>query len=65
MVVDDSLLARTMIRDHSRNLPGLDGSRAQNGEDTLAKTAEIDDIQLMTLDLNMLGIDGLELSVRL
>jgi len=60
IVVDDTILFRTVITDVLRTIPGVDivGSAA-SGKVALAKIAELKP-DLVTLDIEMPGMDGLQ-----
>ncbi len=65
LIVDDSKVSRMMIRGivESR-MPDWELVEAGSGEEALEKTATID-IDFFSLDLNMPGMDGLELIEKL
>lgn len=65
LIVDDSRLSRLMIRTfitHAR--PDWIIIEANNGPEALEKTAAVP-VDLMTIDLNMPGMDGLTLATQL
>lgn len=65
LVCDDSRISRMMIKaiivDRKPNWTVIE---AENGDDALAKVAE-QPFDIATLDLNMPGMDGLELAEKL
>ncbi|MGE3539886.1 MAG: response regulator transcription factor [Candidatus Tectimicrobiota bacterium] len=65
LIVDDSRLSRLMIRTFiSQAHPCWEIIEASNGQEALEKTACLD-IDAMTIDLNMPGMDGLTLATTL
>jgi len=65
LIVDDSRLSRMMIRTFISNAhPDWSIVEASNGQEALEKTAACP-VHVMTIDLNMPGIDGLTLATQL
>ena len=65
LIVDDSRLSRMMIRTFiTQAHPDWTIIEASNGQEALEKTAA-QTVDLMTIDLNMPGMDGLTLATRL
>jgi CheY-like chemotaxis protein len=65
LIVDDSRLSRMMIRAFiTQAHPDWTIIEASNGQEALEKTAT-QTVDLMTIDLNMPGMDGLTLATRL
>lgn len=65
LVVDDSQVARMMIKGYSQDLrPDWQIHEAENGEKALS-LAQDNHYQLITLDLNMPGMDGFELAQKI
>src|ERR1051325_7847770 len=65
LIVDDSRLARMMIRAFvTQAHPDWTVLEASNGPEALEKTAT-QSVDLMTIELNMPGMDGLTLAVQL
>ena len=64
LIVDDSRLSRMMIRTFiTRVHPDWTIIEASNGQEALEKTATLT-VDIMTVDLNMPGIDGLTLATQ-
>ena len=65
LVVDDSRVSRMLIRAIiSQADPQAQVIEASNGDEALAKTETVS-VTMATLDLNMPGMDGLSLAVKL
>jgi len=65
LVVDDSRLSRMMIRAFiAQAYPDWTVIEASNGQEALERTAT-QTVDLMTIDLNMPGMDGLTLATQL
>jgi len=65
LIVDDSRLSRMMIRAFiTQTHPDWAIVEASNGSEALEKTATLT-VDLMTIDLNMPGMDGLTLATQL
>ena len=65
LIVDDSRLSRMMIRAFiTQAHPDWTIVEASNGQEALEKTAT-QTVDLMTIDLNMPGMDGLTLATQL
>ena len=65
LIVDDSRLSRMMIRAFiTQAHPDWTIIEASNGQEALEKTAS-QAVDLMTIDLNMPGMDGLTLAAKL
>ena len=65
LIVDDSRLSRMMIRTVITQVhPDWTIIEASNGQEALEKTAT-QTVDLMTIDLNMPGMDGLTLAAQL
>lgn len=65
LIVDDSRLSRLMIRTFiAQAHPDWRIIEASNGQEALEKTAT-QAVDLMTIDLNMPGMDGLTLAAQL
>jgi two-component system, chemotaxis family, chemotaxis protein CheY len=65
LIVDDSRLSRMMIRAFiTQAHPDWTIVEASNGQEALEKTAT-QTVDLMTVDLNMPGMDGLTLAAQL
>ncbi len=65
LVVDDSRVSRMLIRAIiSQADPQAKVIEASNGDEALAKTEAVT-VTMATLDLNMPGMDGLSLAVKL
>ncbi len=65
LIVDDSRLSRMMIKGFaSSSKPHWEILEAEDGDDALAKT-EGNDIQWITVDYNMPGMDGITLCSKL
>src|SRR5215510_2588320 len=65
LIVDDSRLSRMMIRTFiTQAHPDWTIIEASNGQEALEKTAT-QAVDLMTIDLNMPGMDGLTLAAKL
>jgi CheY-like chemotaxis protein len=65
LIVDDSRLSRMMIRAFiTQAHPDWAIVEASNGSEALEKTATLT-VDLMTIDLNMPGMDGLTLATQL
>ena len=64
LIVDDSRLSRMMIRTFiTRVHPDWTIIEASNGQEALEKTATLT-VDVMTVDLNMPGMDGLTLATK-
>ncbi len=62
LIVDDSKLSRMMVRAIVKQVQGdWNIIEAENGEDALVKS-EAETVDIMTLDYNMPGMDGLTLA---
>ncbi|RDH85395.1 MAG: response regulator [endosymbiont of Escarpia spicata] len=62
LIVDDSKLSRMMVRAIVKQVQGnWNIIEAENGEDALVKS-EAETVDIMTLDYNMPGMDGLILA---
>lgn len=65
LIVDDSRFARLMIRTFITNVhPDWAFIEASNGQEALEKTAACT-VDVMSIDLNMPGMDGLTLATHL
>ncbi len=65
LIVDDSKLSRMMIRGIAIDtFPELDIIEAANGDEAI-EYSKGEDIDIMTIDFNMPGIDGIELAGKL
>ena len=65
LIVDDSRLSRMMIRAFiTQAHPDWTIIEASNGQEAIEKTAT-QTVDLMTIDLNMPGMDGLTLATQL
>lgn len=65
LIVDDSRLSRMMIRTFiSQTYPDWEILEASNGQEALEKTAARQ-VDVMTIDFNMPGMDGLTLASTL
>ena len=65
LIVDDSRLARLMVRTLITHIhPDWTIVEAGNGQEALEKTAALP-VDIMTIDLNMPGMDGLTLATTL
>ncbi|MBL3589150.1 MAG: response regulator [gamma proteobacterium endosymbiont of Lamellibrachia anaximandri] len=65
LIVDDSKLSRMMVRAIVRQVQGdWNIIEAENGEDALVKS-EAEAVDIMTLDYNMPGMDGLTLAEQM
>ncbi|MGB0494882.1 MAG: response regulator transcription factor [Kangiellaceae bacterium] len=65
LIVDDSRLSRMLVRNFAvETLPGLNLIEAENGDEALS-VVEGKNIDLMTIDYNMPGMDGITLAVKL
>ncbi len=65
LIVDDSKVSRIMIRGIvTKKKPGWDLVEAGSSEEALEMAAQAD-IDFFSIDLNMPGIDGLEMITRL
>jgi len=63
LIVDDSRVSRMMIKAIVKDVfPGWLIVEADCGDDALAKSIDIPDIDIMILDYNMPGMDGLTLA---
>ena len=61
MIVDDSLMMRTVIRSFVDKVPGFEvGVMAENGKAALAALDKHPDLSLILLDIEMPEMDGLE-----
>lgn len=61
MVVDDSVMMRTVIRSFVNKVPGFEiAAIAENGKKALAELDNHPDLSLILLDIEMPEMDGLE-----
>lgn len=65
LIVDDSKVTRMMIKNHAYEVHGdWEYLEAGNGDDAL-ETIKDHDVDIMTIDMNMPGMDGLTLAGKL
>jgi two-component system chemotaxis response regulator CheY len=64
LIIDDSDAVRGLLADHLAQL-GFEVEQAANGMEALARAARMRDIEVVLLDWNMPGMDGLEVLRRL
>ncbi len=61
LVVDDSVMMRTVIRNFIRNMPEFNAvAFAENGKKALAELDKHKDLSVILLDIEMPEMDGLE-----